>query len=248
LFGLLHKKISEDISVEEIFGEFLKRISIFVENAIFEMEDPRALMVLADKLRVSLLGIDFYMRKIFEEGKINPHILNLTLKLFPYELDYFLDNLEKKKSDIDFLSSLIKAVPAANATAGLEILEKIYYLSTNIIRIEVLKAMRSLNSRDEVFLFSVLNSTEVTCKKEALKELMKTEETKKKALDALFAMPNYFGSKNNTIMQNLVIVQDLSLREAEPYILSISKLWFFWHRGIRQEAKKILRSWNVATH
>ena len=248
LFGVLNKKISEDLSVGAVFGDFLRRISVFVENAIFEMEDPGRIMVLADKLRDSLLGIDFYMGKIFEEGKINPHILNLMFKLFPYDLDYFLDNLEKKKSDIDFLSKVIIAVPAANSAVGLEILKKIYYLSNNIIKLEVLKAMQSLNFLDEVFLFSVLNSDEAMFKKEALKELRKTEGTIKEALDALFVMPNYFGSKNNTIMQNLVIAQDLDLREAEHYILSISKLWFFWHSGIRDEAKKILRSWNAAAN
>lgn len=243
---LLDKKIKEEQSVADIFGDFLKRISAFAENSIFEMEDPGRIMVLVDKLRVSSLGIDFYMRKIFEEGKVSPHILNLMFKLFPSDLGYFLDNLEKKKSDIDFLSTLIKAVPAVDLTVGPEILKKIYYLSNNIIKLEVLKIMQSLGFNDEVFLFSVLNSDEPAFKKEAIKGLMKTEETKKKALEALFIMPNSFGSNNNIIMQNLILIEEMDLREAEPYILPISKLWFFWHIGIRQEARKILRSWNVA--
>ena len=248
LFVILNKKISEDVSVGAVFGDFLRRISVFTENSIFEMEDPGRIMVLADKLRGSLLGIDFYMEKIFEEGKINSHILNLMFKLFPSDLDYFLDNLEKRKSDIDFLSRLIKAVPAVNPAVGLEVLKKIYYSSSTIIKIEALKAMENFNLRDEAFLLSILESDEATFKKEALKQLMKIEETKRKALDALFVMSNYFGSNNSTIMQNLLIVKDIDLREAEPYILPISKLWLFWHSGIKQEARKILRSWNAAAH
>ena len=198
LFVISNKKISEDVSVGAVFGDFLRRISVFTENSIFEMEDPGRIMVLADKLRGSLLGIDFYMEKIFEEGKINSHILNLMFKLFPSDLDYFLDNLEKRKSDIDFLSRLIKAVPAVNPAVGLEVLKKIYYSSSTIIKIEALKAMENFNLRDEAFLLSILESDEATFKKEALKQLMKTEEMKKTALDALFVMPNYFGSKNST--------------------------------------------------
>jgi hypothetical protein len=135
-----------------------------------------------------------------------------------------------------------------NPAVGLEVLKKIYYSSSNIIKIEALKAMDNFNLRDEAFLLSILKSDEITFKKEALKQLMKTEETKKKALDALFVMPNYFGSNNSAIMQNLLIVKDIDLREAEPYILPISKLWLFWHSGIKQEARKILRSWNAAAH
>ena len=248
LFDVLNIKISEDASVGAVFGDFLRGISSFAENSVFEMENPGPIMVLADKLRGSLLGIDFYIEKIFKEGKVNPYVLRLMLRLFPSDLDYFLDNLEKKRSDIDFLSRIIKAVPTVNPSVGLEILKRIYYSSNNIIKIEALNAMDNLNLRDEVFLLSILESDEVTFKKEALKQLMKTEETKKAALDALFIMPNYFGSNNNTIMQSLLIVKDLGLKEAVTYILPISKLWLFWHNGIKQEARKILRSWNVAAH
>ncbi|MGA2775224.1 MAG: hypothetical protein ABSE81_04105 [Candidatus Omnitrophota bacterium] len=236
LSRVLNKKAKEDTSINLIFKDFLKRISVFAENSIFDMEDPRCIEPLADSLMYSSLGLDFYMQKIFKEGRINQYILKLMLKLFPADFGFFLDNLEKTKGDIDFLSRFISAAASLNSAEGLEILKKIYYFSGNILKIEVLKAMQGLNFWDEDFLFSVLKSDEITLKEEALKELMKTESTKKKALGILFAKPK---------MQSLIIAQDLNLREAKPHILSISRLWFFWHWDIREKAKQILRSWNV---
>ncbi|MFA5276045.1 MAG: hypothetical protein WC417_04035 [Candidatus Omnitrophota bacterium] len=236
LYGVLNRKTGEDASIGRIFNDFLKRISVFAENSIFNMEDPSSIEPLADNLTYSSLGYDSYLQKIFEEGRINRHILKLMLRLFPQDYGFFLDNLEKKKGDIDFFSRLITASASVDSAQSLEILKKIYYFSSNILKVEVLKTMQGLNFQDEDFLLAVLKNDEITLKEEALKTLVKTENTKKDALSVLFAKPK---------MQSLIIAQDLNLREAAPYILSISRLWFFWNRALREKARQILRSWNV---
>jgi len=235
LSDVLRKKSGKEDSTGIIFKEFLKRLSLFAENSVFNMEDPQPVQPLIAKLSYSILGIDFYLNKVFEEEKINPHILRSMLKLFPQDFDLFLESLEKKKENINFLSEFISTAAAAGLPEAALMLKKIYQFSGNVVRMEVLLAMRNHGLTDEDLLFSVLKNDEITLQTEALKELMKDRESGRKALEAIFAQPK---------IQGLVIVQTLNLHEAKPYIVRWSKLWLPWHWEIRRKAREILRSWN----
>jgi len=244
LLETLDKKIQENAGLSSALEALQDRILKFIENLFFEQENLINFSCLVDVLKKSALGPSFYSKEIFEERKVNIYVLGLYFKLFPKTMPLFYEDLERKKSDIDFMAKIIKSLEQIESPLSLESLKRIFNFSNNLIKIEVLKSMQGLSNYDEEFLFSVLKKEDILLKKQALLILSKNDKARKIALEALFSIPNPFGRKNKIIMENLMAIEDIELKEAEDYLLSLSKEKFIWHRKIRDKALGILKKWH----
>ncbi|MFA5145607.1 MAG: hypothetical protein WC723_06380 [Candidatus Omnitrophota bacterium] len=245
LWGALDNKIKEDASLFSSLEALESRISKFIENAAFEEEPPLGLEYFIDTLRKSSLGPDFYLDKIFNEGKVNPFILRLLFRFSSEDYPLFLDNLKRKHSDIELMGKIVKSLEAMDALKALEILKKMFYLSSTIIKIAVLRSMQVLAVGDSGFLLSVLDKEEAFLKREALLALTKNENEKGAALAKLFSIRSPFGRKNKILIEHMAIVEDIGLKEAAGYLGVLSKRPFFWNRDVRKKAAEVLRKWNV---
>lgn len=244
LAQVLDKRIKEDPSLAPIFEGPQRQISDFVEDTAFAGEPSSGLDDLIDTLSESWRSGDFYFNKIFKEGRVNSSVLKLLLKFFPEQLPYIYEELQLKHSDIDFMAKVTRGLGEANSPLSLEVLKHIFYSFNNLIKIEVLRATQNLPGCDE-FLLSALKDKEVRIKKEALAVILNREEKiKEQAAAWLLSVPNRWGKNNKLIMENIMIVEELGLREADLYLLGLSKKRFFWNKKIRDKSSSVLENWH----
>ncbi|MDD5155542.1 MAG: hypothetical protein PHF11_03550 [Candidatus Omnitrophica bacterium] len=243
LLEAINKKSSDDLSGAALFVGLEKLIYNLVEPAICEEGLSEDLRYFIENIQNSTLGLDSYLNRIFNENKTNSACLRLFLKFFPQELAVFYHNLEKKSQDMEFLLRLIEGLSRVCDPLALEVLKHVYFLSNNFVKIEVLSAMQKISPCDIGFLLSVLESDDFSLKKEALVILRREHASREKALQALFSIKSPWGAKNDLILQNVLVAEQLRLKEAEPYLVLISKKHFFWNRNIRKEAARVLKKW-----
>ncbi|MCX5702957.1 MAG: hypothetical protein NT066_00435, partial [Candidatus Omnitrophica bacterium] len=214
----------------------------FIENLAFGEKDLGGLGYPIDILKESSLGFNFYIEEIFNKGKFNPWVLNLLLKFFPQELTYVYEKLKEKRSDIDFMVKIASDLGRIDSPLSLEILKYIFSYSNDIIKREVLKAMPGI-SRHEEFLLFILKNEDAAIRSEILAVLAGNEQALKQALEELLNLHSSWGSKNKITIENIIIIEELGLRQAEPYLVSLSKRRFFWNNNLRKKAQGVLGKW-----
>ncbi|KPK97575.1 MAG: hypothetical protein AMJ95_08350 [Omnitrophica WOR_2 bacterium SM23_72] len=215
-----------------------------IEAMAFEEEVPQELEYFLKDVSISSFGIDFYLKNIFEERRVNPFILRLLLKIFPHELDVFYENLERVKSDMEFLAKMLRSFQGQDSPLSLEILKKIYDFSNNIIRLEVLKTMQSIPQFDKEFLLPLLKKGDFSFKKQAFLILARDDEARQEALDELFSTSSPFGFKNKILLENMMMLEDVKgqgLKEARTHLVLLSKRPFFWNKNVREKAAQVMR-------
>ncbi len=222
-----------------------KLISGFIEDVIWGEDVPMDLRYLIDYSQVSSKGVDYYLNKIFNEGKINPQVLKLFFKFFPNELTRFYENLERKRSDMIFMGKVIESLKLVEYSISMNIYKHIFSVANELMKIEVLRAMQDLPDYDAEFLFSIIRGKDALLKKEALVVLMRNDMHKKKAIEILLSIRSPLGIKNRIIFENIRIIEEVGLKEAKDYLIPISKNPFFWNRDIKREAQEILGKWDA---
>jgi len=234
-------KKKEAIDFKSIFTTANKKISAFVEEAIFNESYALDLGFLMDIIDSSSREVGFYLDKIFKERRVSSYILKLFFKLFPDQLPLFCSNLDKAASDIRFVEELMKSLTSIGSDLSLEILKHIFSSANNFVKIKVLEKMEELGIGDKGFLFSVINKGEFLQRKQALSFLIKSQPSRSKAAQMLLAIPNPFGLKSKIIEENLRLVGEVPFPEAKTCLTVLSKYRFFWNRKIRIKAKEILK-------
>ena len=237
------KRVQPEKGSIEAFDGLEKKIYNFIEQDVCQGQAALNLEPFLDKMQASSLGIDFYLRSIFEEDKLNTALLKLFLRFFPAELPVFQKKLEQKLSDMEFMDRLFTSLIPINDNRVLEVLKYVYSLANNFVKVEVLKTMQKLSLRDSEFLLAILRGEEFSLKKEALIALVKDEQTRQVALEGLFNIPSPWGTKNNIILENIIVVEEAGLKMAGDYLIPISKKPFFWNGNIRREALRVLKKW-----
>ena len=101
-----------------------------------------------------------------------------------------------------------------------------------------------MSTYDENFLLNVLEKENLPLRKEAVKILRKNESTLERAVEKLFSVSSPFGLKNQILLENIKIIEEADLKEAEDILIAFSKNKFFWNKDLRREASKILGQWN----
>ena len=237
--ALAEKK--EALDFKSIFTAANKKISAFVEEAIFNESYALDLEFLMDMIDTSSREVGFYFDRIFKEGRVSSYILKLFFKLFPNQLPLFCVYLDKMAADLRFIEELMKSLAAIKPDLSLEILKHIFSSANNFVKIKVLEKMEELGVDDKGFLFSVINKGEFLQRKQALSFLVKNHPSRSEAAQILLAIPNFFGLKSKLIEENLRLVGEVPFPEASAYLTVLSKYRFFWNRKIRIKAKEILK-------
>lgn len=245
LWDVLTQKRKESPSLLEVFKDLDICIYDFIEKAGFLDKPPAGLEYFIDKIEKSVLGFNYYLENLFDEGKVTPFALRLLLKFFPEKLPQIYEELEKKQSDIDFLGKITGALKSVDSFLSESLLKHIFSFSNNVIKLEVLKAMRGLSRHDNEFLFSVLETEDIFLKKAALEALDKDEAARKTALEKLLSIPSPFGRKNKLLIENITLIDGMGLKEAEEYLAPLARRRFFWNRSIRKKALQTLGKWHA---
>lgn len=243
LVEILNKKRAGSVC-DTVFPAVDKLISNFIEDIIWNQDIRSEMDYFIDNLQSSPQGVDFYINRIFNENKINYNILRFFLKFFPDRLPVFCGNLEKKYSDMDFIKSIIDAAAMIDSRSSIEILKRVYGFSNSFIKVEVLKAMELLSLQDNDFLFSILRQGDLFARREALGILIRDIKARKSIFEELFLMPSPWGAKNNILLENIMMAEEISLIEAKDYLERLCKRRFFWNSNLRAKANELLRKWH----
>lgn len=235
------EKKMQDISFADIFDPFRKRALSFIENLVLEDQGLPEAEYFSNMLTESSLQVSYYLDKIFKENKENPFLLKLFFRFFPGSLPIFRDFLKKKSTDADFLKNMVDSLKAVNSAASLQLLEYIYSFTHVLIKIEIVKAMREMNVRDEIFLFSILKGAEMPIKKEVFPLIKNDPRNVKNALEILLGIPSPLGIRNKILLENIEIVaEDGGGKETVDFLHMLSQKRFFWNRAVREKAKEAL--------
>jgi len=226
-----------------VLGDIEKRIGETVENSVWDEPVPEDLALLSDALEKSCLTADFYLNKIFQENKLNLQGLKLFLRLFPKDLSIFYERLRSRRADLEFLGQVIQLLAEVNLPVALAVLREIFSSGNELIKLEVLRAMQNSKVPDTEFIFSLLGGKSIVLKKEALRVLRKNDSDRKKALALLLEVPSPWGSRNQLLLENIMIIEELGLREAESYLIAFGKRRFFWNSKLRKKALEVLEKW-----
>jgi hypothetical protein len=73
--------------------------------------------------------------------------------------------------------------------------------------------------------------------------LLRDNVTKQKAIDSLLGLTSPWGIRNQVILENIMIIDELNVNEARGYLVSFSKKRFFWNRQLRNKALEVLEKW-----
>ena len=242
LYALLieRKKESMDVCID-----LEKKFSAYIENIILDKSLPVEQEFLMEMISSSAYKIDFYLDKIFNCGKTNKQVLILFFRLFLGNLDVFYERLKEKLQDMELISNLVELLSRLEMPESLDLLEYIYSFANELIKLDILKAMRKLKKVDINFLTRQLNTDSFLLRKNIYSVLMLDAQVKDKILDLLFKIPSPFGRKNKFLIENMQIAFELDFIDARKSIQDLSRRMFFWNSELRNKAKQILGEWNV---
>lgn len=239
LMDVIEDKKREPGVIDELYN-LEAQISGLIEESAWREDNDSGLSGLLGRIKKSCNESSFYLNKIFDEGKVNGFALRLFFRFFPGELGSFYARLQAKRDNLEFLSRVIKASCGLDAGLSLLILEHIYSFSGEIIKVEVIKAMRKISKADETFLIAALKGSSRIIKKEVLLTLSNNKEALNVGLNELFNLPNFFGRNNRVILENMSVIEELRLKEGELLLKNFTRMRFFWHTPLRKMAQKIL--------
>jgi hypothetical protein len=214
-----------------------------IEANVWDEAVSEDLGYLVDFLEKSHSTAYFYLDKIFREKRLNVYGLKLFLKLFPAELDKFYACLREQGVDLEFLSRVIKAVNRVHLPVSLAVLKEIFQIGNELIRVEVLDAMRENPQFDPEFIFPMLGEKNAILKKKALEALLRDGIARQKALSILLGISSPLGMRNKLLLENIVIVENLDVRDSKDYLTAFSKRRFFWNWRLRDKALTLLKKW-----
>ncbi len=239
------KEKEEILSSESVYKELEDQIIGFIEKEMLQGELSYYFDYFINTFQRSTLDVNVYLEKIFTDGNITPYTLGAFFKFFKEYLFYFNINLEQYSSDGQLIKKMIKSLRLIDSTISLVTLKNIYPLGDRRIKIDVLQAMQNLTEFDSKFLLPILKEKDLRLKAEAFVILINEKDNRDNILKKLLSIPSPFGIKNKRLLENIKIVEQKEVKEAKPYLLSLSERKNFWNRKIRANAKRILEKWNA---
>ncbi len=243
LWGVLLKRKSEAIKA---YVDLENNLSSHVEDIALNGSLNSELEFLLETISLPSKDLNLYLDKIFTVEKVSKHVLGLFLRLFQENLDVFYARLDQRLQDTEFLASLIDALSQIDVSNTIKILEYIYSGANELIKFEVLKAVRKLKKIDSAFLIRQLNTNSFLLRSEIISLLLLDVKAKNDVLTLLFKIPSFLGSKNALLIENMQIAFDLHFTEAEACIKDLSRRRFFWNSQLRNRANQILKGWNAS--
>jgi len=145
---------------------------------------------------------------------------------------------------MEFLKNITESLGNVDSPLSLESLKYIFSLGGDWLRLNVLKAMQKLSVHDENFLFPLIKKKDYHQRKEAAAILARDEDTKEKIIEELLSIHGPLGRKNKILRQNIIIMDEVDLREAKDSLLEFSQKKFLWNKKLRKAASELLEKWN----
>jgi len=229
----------------------VKKIPEFVENMFWNNALPAGYESLCDRLSGPSNELNFYLEELFNAPELKPEALKLFFRFFGSDLSAFYLSLGKKRQDTEFLIKIVTALGRVDTPIALEVLKRVYSFANVLVKTEVLNAIQKsdtyrVTKPDYAFLTLVLASPAATIRKSAILVLAINAEARAKSAEILFSAVHPWGSRKRINLENLRIVQELNLREADRYVISLSHKRFFWNRQVREKASQILKERDVS--
>ncbi|MCM8796307.1 MAG: hypothetical protein NC923_00245 [Candidatus Omnitrophica bacterium] len=239
----LETKLANEPSLEPMFADLRRRMADFIEKIIVDagIEEGDEIGFFSDNLKVSFLDSQGYLENIFKNGKVNPYILQLFFRFFPDQLAAFLNLVESRRADVDFLGKLMMSLGRIDEFFAKEILKRIFSVSNNMAKLEVLRTYRRMNICDSDVVLPIFKRREMLFKREAISVCRSKPEYLNQALFILFAMPSPFGINNGRLMQHIALAEELRLRESSNWLVNLSKRRFIWNKQLRMRAQAALK-------
>jgi hypothetical protein len=244
IYDTLDEK-KEVLSQESLYKELDNQIIGFIEKEILKGELSYYFDYFINTFQKSTLDVNVYLEKIFTDGNITPYSLGAFFKFFKEYLFYFNINLEQYSSDSQLIKKMIESLRLIDSTISLVTLKNIYPLGDRRVKIEVLLAMQNLTEYDTKFLLPILKEKDLRLKAEAFVILIKDKDNRENILKKLLSIPSPFGIRNKPLLENMKIIEQKEVKEATPYLNSLSERRNFWNRKIRTQANRILEKWNA---
>jgi len=241
----LNVRLKEKAALANPIREINLKLSEFFEGLVWgESSPPEELGYFIDNLQVTSRDAEYYINKIFHENRVSVYGLKLFFKFFPQKVGIFYENLERESGNLKLISSIIEAAKSIHGLVAVEVLKYIYNTSSKLMKIEALKAMHGLSGFDAAFLLPVISGEDLFLKKEVLPILRKDPVSLRRALELLFSIKNPWGTKNNILLGNMDLIDELEVKEAQDFIIVLSKKRFFWNSKVRIKATMLLEKWH----
>lgn len=224
--------------------DLVKLVTTIIENSCWDVSSLEDFQRFIDYPQSSVLGAAFYLENIFAKRRISSAALKLFLKFFPQDIRIFYEHLGRCQADIELIEKIIAIFKTLDKKVALPMLEQLYLFSNTYIKIEIIRAMRELGSYRKEFLIDILLKGEIPLKQEVLSTLIKDEKTKEEILEAFFTIDNPWRINGKALLANIRVIEELDMRDAKDYLLTLNKKLFFWHWNLKREIKNILNKWN----
>jgi len=239
------QKISKRYPSNSRLEKSTVRLIQTIEEFILSGEVSLFFEYFLQKFEASMLDVNCYLEKIFQEGKITAYILKGFFKFFTEYLFYFNLNLDQKSGDSRFLEKLTSNLALIDSPISVITLKNIFSQGQPQVKLKVLKAMQKLTEYDPKFLFSVLKGKNMSLKAEALVIIMREEKFRQKALDGLLKFESPFGIRNRRLHENIKILEEKNMRSAETALIPLRMRKGFWNRNIRARVNRVLEHWHA---
>ncbi len=236
---------NEKLSSEPVYDEMTKNITGFIEKEILKGELSFYFDYFINAFEKSTLDVNVYLTKIFTDGSITPYTIGAFFKFFKEYLFYFNINLEQYASDTQLIKKMIDSLKMIDSTISLITLKDIYQLGERRMKIDALQAMQNLTVYDTKFLLPILKEKDLRLRAESFIILLKDTENQNNVLKILFSIPSPFGIKNKRLLENIRIVEQKDVKEAKPFIITLSQRKSFWNRKLRTNASRLLEKWDA---
>ncbi|HOW85910.1 MAG TPA: hypothetical protein P5119_01985 [Candidatus Aminicenantes bacterium] len=236
---------ADDLAGDPAYEDARRSVAEYVEGCLLRGESGPELDAFIGKLGRSRYGREVYADTILRDRVVSSSLLRALFRFFPDDVPAFQAVLRKRSSDGELLGRLADALKLIDTPVSLETLERIFEAGDAGVKVKVLQAMQNLKEFDEAFLFPILEKKNELIRAEALILLLRTERTKHVAFTKLFGLVSPYGLRNKTLLRNIGIVERYGLREAAPYVDSLSERRDFWNRKVRQAAEALLAKWGL---
>lgn len=240
---LKEKSANPDFAL--VLKPLYKEANLLIENMLFSSNAPTTeLDQLFEGLKEKTSEKEYYLDKIFVENLTGCYALKILFNFFPLITSEFVDRLLLKSSDLEFVDKLIASIKNIDVSRRLDLYKRIFNSSSEMIKLEILHALRYEKEQDFDFLFEAITKGDSFIKKEALVLIKNDAATLEKVANMLLFMPSPWGTKNRLILENMSMIKELDLKEFKDFIILLSKKKFFWNSNIRKKADEILGGWN----
>jgi hypothetical protein len=242
--GEVIRKLKAQDLASSRFLELNREFDNFAESFIWQETAPAGFAEFFETMETSSLGFEFYLKKIFEEDKINSRVLKAFFRFFPQKLPDFFARLKDKSADIDFMAKLVESLKETDSPLILTVLESIYAFSNDVIKIEIIRIMALTGKYNREFILEVLKNAGSFIRKEAL-AVFSEQRDNQKAMEILFMLPNPWGKNNAILEENLGIVEELKYKQAGQYLEHLYRNTAFWNFVLKKRIKQVLGGLNV---